>query len=132
MGIVLMKYLIKSNISYIHHIFHFCNYVEARFSDTVQIRSFFWSLFSSIQSEYRKIRTRKKLSLWTLFTQCLYVYRFIAKWVFRTAGLTSTYLGPLTVNGLTVFWCFPGEEKGCIENKWVNKTFSQNNVLNDS
>ena len=54
---------------------------------SVQIRSFFWSVFSRvrtecreilrislsllIQSEYGKIRTRKKLRIWTLFMQCL-------------------------------------------------------------
>ena len=27
---------------------------------SVQIRSFFWSVFSCIQTEYRKIRTREK------------------------------------------------------------------------
>ena len=49
----------------------------------VQILSFFWSevscvwteygdlwSHSHIQSEYRKIRTRKKLRIWTFFTQC--------------------------------------------------------------
>ena len=30
----------------------------------------FWSVFSCIQSEYRKIQTRKKLCIWTLFIQC--------------------------------------------------------------
>ena len=38
-------------------------------SKNVQIRSFFWSVFSRIQSKYRKIRTRKNY-MWTLFTQC--------------------------------------------------------------
>ena len=38
---------------------------------SVEIRSFFWSIFSCIQSKYRKIRTRKKLRIWTLFTQCI-------------------------------------------------------------
>ena len=46
----------------------------------VQIRSFFWSVFSRIWTKYReilrfqsecgKIRTRKKLRIWTLVTQC--------------------------------------------------------------
>ena len=36
---------------------------------SVQIRIFFWSVFSCIQSKYRKIKTRKKLGIWTLFTQ---------------------------------------------------------------
>ena len=40
-----MKYLIKSNISYIHHIFHFCNYVECRFSDTTR-KVFKYGVFS--------------------------------------------------------------------------------------
>ena len=49
----------------------------------VQIRSFFWSLFSRIRIEYEEIRSispysvrmrenrdQKKLRIWTLFTQC--------------------------------------------------------------
>ena len=41
---------------------------------SVQIRNFFWSVFSCIRTEYGeifncgKIRTRKKLRIWTLFT----------------------------------------------------------------
>ena len=30
---------------------------------------YIWSVFPCIQSEYRKIRIRKKLRIWTLFTQ---------------------------------------------------------------
>ena len=37
----------------------------------VQIRSFSWSVFSRMRTEYGKIWTRKKLRIWTLFTQCL-------------------------------------------------------------
>ena len=37
----------------------------------VQIRSFFWSVFFFIRTEYREIRTRKKLRIRTLFTQCI-------------------------------------------------------------
>ena len=37
----------------------------------VQIRSFSWSVFSHMRTEYGKIWTRKKLRIWTLFTQCL-------------------------------------------------------------
>ena len=41
---------------------------------SVQMRSFFWSVFSSIRAEYGKMRCRntdqKKLRIWTLFTQC--------------------------------------------------------------
>ena len=33
---------------------------------SLQIRSFSWSVFSCIQSEYRKIRTKKKLRIWAL------------------------------------------------------------------
>ena len=52
---------------------------------SVQIRSFFWSVFSCIrieyeiysinfriQSKYRKIYGPEKLSIWTIFTQCIY------------------------------------------------------------
>ena len=50
---------------------------------TVQIRSFFWSVFSRIRTEYgdilcispysvrvRENTDQKKLHIWTLFTQC--------------------------------------------------------------
>ena len=37
-------------------------------TESVQIRSFFWSLFSCIQSKYRKIRTKKN-SLLRLFSR---------------------------------------------------------------
>ena len=30
---------------------------------------------------------------------------------------------------LTVFWCFPGVEKGCLGNKWVGRFSSQPNTL---
>ena len=33
----------------------------------VQIRRFFWSVFSRIRTEYGKIRTRQKFLIWTLF-----------------------------------------------------------------
>ena len=36
---------------------------------SVQIRSFYWSVVSSIQTGNGKIRTGKKLCIWTLFTQ---------------------------------------------------------------
>ena len=36
---------------------------------SVKIRSLFWSVFSCIWAEYRKIRTRKKLCIWTGFMQ---------------------------------------------------------------
>ena len=48
-----------------------------------QIRSFFWSVFSCIQSEYRKIRTWKK-SVFGHFLRC------VAKWwIFRNLTLWS-------------------------------------------
>ena len=52
---------------------------------SVQIRSFFWSVFSHIRTEYKKMRSispylvrmrkntdQKKLRIWTLFTQCYF------------------------------------------------------------
>ena len=49
----------------------FIHYVKS-----VQIRSFFWSVFSRIQSECRKIWTKKNSVIWTLFTQFLYLLIF--------------------------------------------------------
>ena len=40
---------------------------------SVQLRSFFWSVFTvnlRIESEYRKNKDQKKARIWTLFTQC--------------------------------------------------------------
>ena len=50
----------------------------------VQVRSFFWFVFSRIQTEYGDLRSKspylvqmrenmdkKKLCIWTLFTQCV-------------------------------------------------------------
>ena len=55
----------------------------------VQIRSFFWSLFSRIRTEYGEIRSispysvqmrentdQKKLPIWTLFTHCVLWYSY--------------------------------------------------------
>ena len=74
----------------------------------IQIRSFFWSVFSCTRTEYRKIQTRRK-SIFGHFSrsQCL-------KW-FELSTCTSY----VHVNDLTVFWCFQGVEKGCIGNEWV-------------
>ena len=49
------------------------------------IRSFFWSIFSCIQSEYRKIRTRKNsvFGLFSLFTQWLFTTSFIFSIIIR-------------------------------------------------
>ena len=51
----------------------FVSYIQ--YVKSVQIRSFFWSVFSRIQTEYGEIlrmrenMDQKKLSIWTLFTQ---------------------------------------------------------------
>ena len=54
---------------------------------SVQIRSFFWSVFSRIRTEYgispysvrmRKNTDQKELRIWTLFTQCLFVIPLLA------------------------------------------------------
>ena len=37
--------------------------------------SFFWSVFFCVRTEYRKIRTRKKLLIWTLFTHYIPLLR---------------------------------------------------------
>ena len=46
---------------------------------SVQIQSFFWSVFSCIQSEYRKIRIRKN-SIFGHFTQWLFLKLPCLKW----------------------------------------------------
>ena len=44
---------------------------------SVQIRTFFWSIFSCIQSEFRKIRTRKNSKFWH-FSRSVYTCEFHA------------------------------------------------------
>ena len=46
---------------------------------SVQIRSFFWSVFSCIQSEYRKIRTRKNPYLNTFHTVTIWENSYFTK-----------------------------------------------------
>ena len=50
---------------------------------SVQIRSFFWSVFSCIQSEYRKIRTRKN----SVFG------RFLRSGILRTVSIIDFWQG---------------------------------------
>ena len=53
---------------------------------SVQIRSYFWSLFSCIQSEYRKIRTRNNSVFWH-FSRSLLVYSNLkSKILFKSIG----------------------------------------------
>ena len=47
--------------------------VSSHFVKSVQIRSFFWSIFSCIQSGYRKIWTRK-ISVFWLFSHSVWWY----------------------------------------------------------
>ena len=42
-----------------------------------------------IQSEYKKIRTRKKLCIWPIFTQCMFLLRLVSR---RNAGLLLNVL----------------------------------------
>ena len=52
---------------------------------SVQIRSFLWSVFFRIRTEYsvrmRENTDQKKLRIWTLFTQCLFqaIMHFVIK-----------------------------------------------------
>ena len=59
--------------------------------ECVQIWSFFWSVFSRIQTEYGEIRSispysvrmranteQKKLRIWTLFTQCKSKLKYVS------------------------------------------------------
>ena len=67
---------------------------------SVQIRSFFWSVFSCIWTEYGSLEYehrisqysvqmgentgQKKLRIWTLFTQCFFIYQpFLSKNIFQ-------------------------------------------------
>ena len=49
---------------------------------SVQIRIFFWSVFSCIQSEYRKIRTRKK-SVFLTFSAGIGMEHWLSESVFK-------------------------------------------------
>ena len=77
---------------YRNHLFYeFINLLITHCVKCVQIRSFFWSVFSRIQTEHGEIRSispylvrirentdQKKLRIWTLFTQWLWYYLLIS------------------------------------------------------
>ena len=78
-------------IYYLHSVcicIFFCDYIHF-FTDhcvkSVQIRSFFWSVFSSIQSEYRKIRTRNN-SIFGHFTQLM------SQWIVQGNTLSFIFI----------------------------------------
>ena len=101
---------------------------------SVQIRSFFWSVFSRIRTEYGEMRSispysvwmrentdQKKLRIWTLFTQCLTAINhgkinFISNWkptiycqsfllLYDTLSKTVT-LYTLIINMSVTCFCF--------------------------
>ena len=70
---------------------------------SVQIRSYFWSVFSCIPTEYRDLlrkspysvgiqenTDRKKLRIWTLFTQCSSWWRSVKMKIFAGYNLIKT------------------------------------------
>ena len=85
---------------------------------SVQIRSFFWSLFSLIRTEYgEKLRTspysvrmredtdQKKLRIWTHFTQCKLLYQVIEisflatiMIIFYTSIISASFINPFLPN----------------------------------
>ena len=78
------------NITLIHNHFCFCLQSSYHCLKSVQIRSFFWSVFSCIRTEYGEIlrispysvrmrenTDQKKLRIWTLFTQCKKILLFL-------------------------------------------------------
>ena len=80
-----LKYLKNSKQSYRYLLLLTC-------VKSVQIRSYFWSEFSFILTEYRDLRRKslysvqiqentdeKKLRIWTFFTQCQYEKTFRSK-----------------------------------------------------
>ena len=50
---------------------------------------------------------------------CLYRPRENELYLFNLFVSNTPFLYPLKTENLTVFWCFQGIEKGCIEKKWV-------------
>ena len=110
LSIVFILYSLKLNYNVycfwldVRILFHRCslreelaNFVSFTFIEnyhclkSVQIRSYFWSVFSCIQSEYRKIRIRNNFVFWTLFTQCIVLnYECKSK---NLELLTEVYLG---------------------------------------
>ena len=84
---------------------------------SVQIRSFFWSLFSCIRTEYGEIRSiiwsiffrirenmdQKKLRIWTLFTQCMVSVEIIAQ--FSEIKFSAHFnLNHQNLASQTLFW----------------------------
>ena len=83
----------------------------------VQIRSFFWSVFSRIWTKYReilrfqsecgKIRTRKKLRIWTLVTQCKFcrLQLFYIKSLKIISSFFSTLILFFFLPNYFLLWC---------------------------
>ena len=67
--------------------------------ESVQIRSFFWSIFSRIRSEYGEIRSMRentdqiKLCIWTLFTQCskIYLQKYLIYFCLKFITISSLF-----------------------------------------
>ena len=70
--------------------------------ESVQIRSFFWSVISRIRTEYRDLLRKspysvpiwentdqKKLRIWTIFTQCLRICSYLLKKSFSRSACDS-------------------------------------------
>ena len=60
---------------------------------SLQIRSFFWTAFSRIRTEYEEIREnvdQKKIRIWTLFTQSIFIPCFSWSMFFRVHVFQST------------------------------------------
>ena len=60
---------------------------------SVQIRNFFWTAFSRIRTEYEEIQEnmdQKKIRIWTLFTQRIFIPCFSWSMFFRVHVFQST------------------------------------------
>ena len=70
------------------------NILQTHYVKSVQIRRYFWSVFSCFWTKYRKIRTWKKLHIWTLFTQWYGPgMKYLSKMIDLNSSVTWNNLG---------------------------------------
>ena len=88
-----------------------------------------WSLFAKIVESRSLFFTKRSiLNVWQGFK---YASEYFNAFISNPFVRSAPFLYPLkTSENCQIFWCFQGEEKGCIRNEWINvETYWQ--ILSD-
>ena len=72
--------------------------------------------------------SKTPLTNWGRYSERIFLNHLLAIWdQLKPFVPNSPFLYTLkTTENLTIFWCFQGAEKGCIENEWVKKNIKFN------